>query len=154
MGNVELSAARSSIAELQAHSEAWRHRDVVNVSTQALPHMIPIVQAALRELVPANHAADCSAVRNVRVDSVQAVMNMRLWKRYEAARSELALILKDRFHCPWIREIVPAVGKLNDIFYHLNLESKANETLPLHGTEEENVDQTLHQGLDDRLGRR
>ena len=102
------------------------------------PHLIPVVQDALRQLVPADHYGECGRMRNIIVTNVQAVANMRLWKQYSLQRSQIAQSISTRRDCS-------KASLLQNLLPHVHLDDGANEVLLLHGTSK--ADEIALQGL-------
>lgn len=138
--------------------ETWRHQTLkAPLLLSPRPHLVPLVQKMLRQLVPPNHNGECSKMRSVVVKSVERVANMRLWKQYLFKRQMLCEALQEQHGYPVdgdINRINPKVEDLQRLFPHMELEAQVNEVLLLHGTKDGSVDQIVHQGFDERLSRR
>ena len=93
-------------------------------------------------------------MRGATVISVDAVVNVQLWRQYDFKRSRVVQSLQHRRGCPWAKDIAPGITRLQECFPHLCLNVGANEVLLLHGTTEENATSIMREGFDDRLTHR
>jgi len=141
--------------DVEEEPEAWRQQGSTATSAVYLrPYLVPVVQAALRQLVPPDHQGECARMRQAIVLSVETVVNTQLWKQYCLKRQQITEVLQVRQDWHSAMTLSPGIVELSKSFPQMRLVPGANEVMLLHGTGEENAMHIARQGFDERLTQR